>query len=68
MYNIYAPYLKNAQGVPTRQIKYDKSLKNLEKYYDYNNMYKKNVIHLKNKIVPNRKLSPLGMKKSIVNI
>ena len=25
VYNIYAPYLKNAQGLPTKQIKYDKN-------------------------------------------
>ena len=60
VYNIYAPYLKNAHGIPTKQIKYEKNVKNIEKYYEYNNIYKS-----KNspKVIPNRKLSPLGNKK-----
>lgn len=64
VYNVYAPYLKNSQGLPTKQIKYDK-LKNVDKYYDYN-IYrsKKEMLHLKNNIVvPNRKLSPIGNKQ-----
>jgi len=66
VYNIYAPYLKNSQGLPTKQIKYnDKSWKNVEKYYEYNNIYKSknsmDLLHMNpNKIIPNRKLSPLG--------
>jgi hypothetical protein len=71
VYNIYAPYLKNAQGIPTKAIKYnDKSLKNIEKYYEYNNIYKSkksvDLLHLNpNKVVPNRKLSPIGGKNKI---
>jgi len=74
VYNIYAPYLKNAQGVPTKQIKYnDKSLKNIEKYYEYNNIYKSkksvDLLHLNpNKIIPNRKLSPIGGVKNKIKI
>lgn len=70
VYNIYAPYLKNAQGLPTKQIKYDKNLKNIEKYYEYNNIYKsKKSIDssaiLPVKVIPNRKLSPIGNKNKI---
>lgn len=71
VYNIYAPYLKNAQGLPTKQIKYDKNLKNIEKYYEYNNIYKSkkivdsSMLHLPNKVIPNRKLSPIGNKNKI---
>lgn len=71
VYNIYAPYLKNAQGLPTKQIKYDKNIKNIEKYYEYNNIYKakkhteSSVLHIASKVVPNRKLSPIGNKNKI---
>ena len=71
VYNIYAPYLKNAQGLPTKQIKYDKNLKNIEKYYEYSNIYKsKKVVdssslNMPNKVIPNRKLSPIGNKNKI---
>ena len=62
VYNIYAPYLKNAQGV-----------KNIEKYYEYNNIYKSkksvDLLHLNpNKIIPNRKLSPIGGVKNKIKI
>ena len=66
--------MKNAQGVPTKQIKYnDKSLKNIEKYYEYNNIYKAkksvDLLHLNpNKIIPNRKLSPIGGVKNKIKI
>ncbi len=69
VYNIYAPYLKNAQGLPTKQIKYDKNLKHIEKYYEYNNIYKSknssNMLNLPNKVIPNRKLSPIGNKNKM---
>jgi hypothetical protein len=80
VYQIYSPYLKNP--VP-KKVKYDdkqsKYLKQLEKYYEYN-LYKpkKNVLepiiphgshgaHI-NKIIPNRKLSPIGGKKQLIKI
>lgn len=70
VYNIYAPYLKNAQGLPTKQIKYDKNLKNIDKYYEYSNIYKSKKIvdsslNMASKVIPNRKLSPLGSKNKI---
>jgi hypothetical protein len=77
IYKIYAPYLKQS---PVKYHKYtlDKKnnangnyIKNLEKYYDYYNVYKpkKNVIEASSKmvnIIPNRKLSPI--RKNVVNI
>jgi hypothetical protein len=72
IYQIYSPYLKN--GSPQNnnlKKKYDekhsKYIKQLEKYYDYN-VYKpkKNIVDMSpnyaQKIIPNRKLSPIGKK------
>jgi hypothetical protein len=67
IYKIYAPYMKQS---PVKYNKYTiekKSpngnyLKNIDKYYDYYNVYKpkKNVIEgSKISVVPNRKLSPI---------
>lgn len=75
IYKIYAPYIKQS---PVKYNKYsiDKNkdsgssniyLKNLEKYYDYYNVYKpkKNIIEIGKSVVPNRRLSPL--KKGAIN-
>lgn len=67
IYKIYAPYIKQS---PVKYNKYniDKKdagsniyLKNLEKYYDYYNVYKpkKNIIEIGKSVVPNHRLSPL---------
>lgn len=80
VYQIYSPYLKNpVLKKPKYEDKQSKYLKQLEKYYEYN-LYKpkKNVIeptspHLSHgahahKIIPNRKLSPIGGKKQMIKI
>ena len=43
-------------------------MKNIEKYYEYNNIYKSkksvDLLHINpNKVIPNRKLSPIGGNK-----
>ena len=48
-------------------------MKNIEKYYEYNNIYKSKksvdsnaMLHLNpNKVIPNRKLSPIGTKNKV---
>ena len=49
--------------------KHSKYLKEIEKSYEYNNIYKPKKNHMEgspygslNKVVPNRKLSPIGKK------
>lgn len=46
----------------------NENLKNIEKYYDYYNVYKpkKNVPDNTKNVVPNRKLSPI--RKNVINI
>lgn len=78
IYKIYAPYIKQS---PVRYNKYsiDKKntngnyLKNLEKYYDYYNVYKpkKNSVESSSTgrnggVIPNRKLSPI--RKNMINL
>ncbi len=68
IYKIYAPYLKQS---PVKYNKYTidvknhngSLIKNIDKYYDYYNIYKpkKNVVEPKS-IIPNRKLSPIARK------
>lgn len=74
VYKIYAPYLKN-YNIPKNKYSDRNYLKNIEKYYDYQNIYrpKKSSIDSSmiqgsgyNKIIPNRKLSPL--KKNLIKI
>ena len=75
-YQIPSPDAKNTKQQPKKYKNSDgKNLKyqnQLEKYYEYNDLYKrkKYVIDRSpygslNKIVPNRKLSPLNNKKLI---
>jgi hypothetical protein len=76
VYQIYSPYLKNSPAV--KKPKYEdhkqgKYIKQLEKYYDYN-IYKpkKNIVdmspHYGQKVIPNRKLSPIGKKQQLIKI
>jgi len=76
VYQIYSPYLKNSPVL--KKPKYEdhkqaKYIKQLEKYYDYN-IYKpkKNIVDMSpqygQKIIPNRKLSPIGNKQYLIKI
>ena len=74
VYKIYAPYMKQQSPIKYNKYSIDKSknqngvyLKNLEKYYDYYNVYKPmKVVNSEgssnqriNHVIPNRKLSPI---------
>ncbi len=71
VYQIYSPYSKGKNSVINKyknsDNKHSKYLRQIEKYYEYN-VYKpkKNIIDVnqnyQGKIVPNRKLSPIGKK------
>ncbi len=73
VYQIYSPYLKSpVQKKPKYDDKQSKYLKQLEKYYEYNLYKPKKIVdsnspHL-NKVIPNRKLSPIGGKKQMIKI
>lgn len=79
IYKIYAPYIKQQSPIKYNKYSLEKNknpngayLKNLEKYYDYYNVYKpmkagnsENTGQRVN-LVPNRKLSPI--RKSVLNL
>ncbi len=75
IYKVYAPYIKQN---PVKYNKYSLEkknqninyLKNIEKYYDYYNVYKpkKSIDSVaKINIVPNRKLSPIRKNGVSIN-
>lgn len=84
IYKIYAPYMKGQSPIKYNKYSLEKNknsngnyLKNLEKYYDYYNVYKpmkivnseSNINSINSQrvnVVPNRKLSPL--KKNVINL
>ncbi len=80
IYKIYAPYIKQQSPIKYNKYSLEKNknsngnnyLKNLEKYYDYYNVYKpmKAVNSESNSqrvnVVPNRKLSPI--RKNMINL
>ena len=77
IYQIYSPYIKNSPSNAQKKGKYEdkhsKYIKQLEKYYDYN-VYKpkKNIADMSpnygQKVIPNRKLSPIGRKQHLIKI
>ena len=80
IYKIYPPYIKQQSPIKYNKYNLEKNknpngnyLKNLEKYYDYYNVYKPMKIvnsessgQKLNKLVPNRKLSPI--RKNHINL
>lgn len=82
IYKIYAPHMKQQSPIKYNKYSVEKNknpngayLKNLEKYYDYYNVYKpmkvvnsesSNNPHHRGSVIPNRKLSP--MKKNVINL
>jgi len=72
VYQIYSPYLKNPPKKQKYEEKHSKYIKQLEKYYEYNHYKPKKIIldhsqRVDQKIIPNRKLSPIA-KKQIIRI
>ena len=79
IYKIYAPYIKQQSPIKYNKYSLEKNknsnggyLKNLEKYYDYYNVYKPmkagngDSSAQRVSVVPNRKLSPI--RKSVLNL
>ncbi len=79
IYKIYAPYIKQQSPIKYNKYSLEKNKnangaysKNLEKYYDYYNVYKPmKVLNSDSSgqrvnVVPNRKLSPI--RKSVLNL
>lgn len=79
IYKIYAPYIKQQSPIKYNKYSLEKNknsnggyLKNLEKYYDYYNVYKPakagngDSSGQRVNVVPNRKLSPI--RKSVLNL
>lgn len=62
IYNIYSPYIKNSV-VSNKNLRHDK-YKDLNIYYNNGN----NINSQGNKVIPNRKLSPLGSNKQMIKI
>jgi hypothetical protein len=79
VYKIYAPYMKQQSPIKYNKYSIDKNqnkngvyLKNLEKYYDYYNVYKPMKVvnsegssNQRINVIPNRKLSPI--RKNVKN-
>jgi hypothetical protein len=79
VYKIYAPYMKQQSPIKYNKYSIDKNqnkngvyLKNLEKYYDYYNVYKPMKVvnsegssNQRINVIPNRKLSPI--RKNVIN-
>jgi len=76
IYKIYAPYIKQQSPIKYNKYSLEKNknpngvyLKNLEKYYEYYNVYKPNkasnsdINNQRVNVVPHRKLSPI--KKNV---
>ena len=80
IYKIYAPYMKQQSPIKYNKYSLEKNkiqngpyMKNLEKYYDYYNVYKpmkvvnsESSAHQRINVIPNRKLSPI--KKNVINL